>query len=250
MHQSTFEQLDTQIQNHKAVKELQLFGQNLLNTPLDNRGLKLFFGTLWAFFREIPTGISALALHISDDWMKNENEFEGTAKAAPVLYANVDEFGLSNETKLLPTHHQLFIKLVKIIGLSEQDVLANENVLSSGKSFGKITREFYRNKTVGHGIGFHLASEFTSSIEFQYFLDGFKQYSNHYNLIGDNKSALAFFHIHTLVEPIHLSLGKQIACTYIAKFPEVEEQIHEGAMVFMDAFYSMFAEMNTVIFCK
>lgn len=240
--------LSQELENHNAIKTLESFGQKLKNTKFTKKQLNIFFGTLWAFFREIPTGILSLSLKITDDWMENYNEWEGTAIAAPVLYANVDEYGIQSDISLKPTHHQLFKNLVKILGINENDLLLQENILDDGLKFGKTTREYYRNRSIAEGVGFHLSSELTSSLEFQHFFDGFKAYAEYYNLVGNTQSALSFFTIHTQVEPLHLELGKKVANTYIEKMPRIKDQIFDGAIVFMDGFDRMFKEFNNKLF--
>lgn len=245
-----FEDLESRITQHNAVNELHAFGYNLKSNVLKEEHLYVFFSTLWAFFREVPTGILSLALRISDDWMLNHDEWEGTGKAAPILYADVDEFGLQSDSKLFPTHHHLFLKLIEALNLDKRRLLEHVNIEESGKKFGELTREYYRIKSIPKGIGFHMASEFTSSVEFQYFLDGFKANKNTYGLIGDNQSALSFFHIHTVVEPLHLELGKLAAKDYLEKDNRVIHDIEDGAIAFMDGFETLFHCLNNRLFLK
>ena len=56
-----------------AIRELYLFRDNLIKHALSKDLLTKFFASLWAFFREIPTGILSLALRLSDHWAKQAN---------------------------------------------------------------------------------------------------------------------------------------------------------------------------------
>lgn len=243
-----FSALDAAISQHNAINELEKFGEYLKQTALNHVELRVFFASLWAFFREVPTGILALSLRVSDDWMSKYDEWEGTSRAAPILYANVDEFGLQSDQKLLPTHHHLFIELAHVLGVQRQDLLASANILPAGRYFGQLTRDYYRQKDIPAAIGFHLASEFTSSVEFQFFLDGFKAHQEAYQLIGEKQSALTFFKIHTMVEPLHLELGKLSARNYLEKNPEAITEIEVGAMAFMEGFEKLFSSLNHHLF--
>jgi hypothetical protein len=246
--EAIFDDLNKQMSAHPATQALDKFGAHLKGNLLNEAYLKTFFGTLWAFFREVPTGILALSLKVSDDWMENYDEWEGTCRAAPILYANVDEFGLQSSERLLPTHHQLFIKLMDTLGLNRGALLESKHILPEGKSFGRTTREYYRERSIPEGIGFHMASEFTSSLEFQHFLDGFNAHLEAYGLSGKNKSALSFFQIHTQVEPLHLELGKLCARNYLEKKPNAIDEIRTGMIAFMDGFEKMFDSFNKAFF--
>ena len=243
-----FAELEKKMSKHNAVAELNKFGDNLKNNVLSEEGLYSFFGTLWAFFREVPTGILALALRVSDDWMAKGNEWEATSKAAPILYANVDEFGLQSDQKLLPTHHGLFIKLMDALNLNRKKLLQSVNILPGGKLLGQATFDYYRNQSIPAGIGFHMASEFTSSLEFQHFLDGFKTHLDAYGLTGSKQSTLAFFQIHTLVEPLHLELGKLSAIDYLETDENSIKEIERGAIAFMNGFEKLFSDLNSHVF--
>jgi hypothetical protein len=65
----------------------------LRKKPLDGAGLRLFFASTAEFFREVPGGILALALRLTDDWMPHAR-FGAVEKGAQILYSAVDEFGL------------------------------------------------------------------------------------------------------------------------------------------------------------
>ena len=64
--------LDGSIRQHQGWMALEAFGQLLSNKALDERALKYFLASTACFFREIPGGILALALRVTDDRIDNE----------------------------------------------------------------------------------------------------------------------------------------------------------------------------------
>jgi len=102
----------------------------------------------------------------------------------------------------------------------------------------------YRSEFLGEALGFHLASEMTSSREFQYFLEGFKKYAREYGLVDEEDPVLAFFAIHCEVEPMHVATGREIVISYLEKNPGIAPQAMRGAMAFMDGFEHMFSALN------
>jgi len=243
-----FKELRESLDAHNALVELGKFGRNLASRPLSKEELKIYFSTMWAFFREVPTGILALALHVSDDSL-DRDEWNGTAKGAHILFADVDEFGLQTlHKKFQPTHHHLFRDLVHFLGVEDSDFKNPKYVLNAGKEFGAVTREYYKFKPIEAGLGFHLASELTSSIEFRYFLDGFKKYKEDYGIASDNDPILTFFRIHTLVEPMHLAQSEKIIQHYLELDASKIDQVKEGAYAFMEGFERLFAALNARIY--
>src|SRR5690348_3879916 len=81
------------IESHPGMFALRRFGEQLRRRPLDAAGRRLFFASTAEFFREVPGGILALALRLTDDWMPHDR-FGAVAKGAQILYSAVDEFGL------------------------------------------------------------------------------------------------------------------------------------------------------------
>jgi len=232
------------IVRHAALRELEKFGEIISARPLTHQGMALFFGTLWAFFKDVPAGIVALAARVTDEWIK-EDMWNGTAKAAHILYASVDEYGLHQHSKhMLPTHHQMFKQLTTHLGLSDADLFNPSNVLPEGTAMGNNTHRMYRSEFLGEALGFHLASEMTSSREFQYFLEGFKKYAREYGLVDEEDPVLAFFAIHCEVEPMHVATGREIVISYLEKNPGIAPQAMRGAMAFMDGFEHMFSALN------
>lgn len=239
-----YNEIASAIIRHGALRELERFGEILSAQPLSHEGLATFFGTLWAFFKDVPAGIVALAARVTDEWIK-EDRWNGTAKAAHILYASVDEYGLHQHNKhMLPTHHQMFKALTTHLGLSDAELFNPHYILPEGTAMGNNTYRSYRSELLGEALGFHLASEMTSSREFQYFLKGFQRYAASYGLRGEDDPVLAFFAIHCEVEPMHVATGREIIISCLEKNPSIAPQAMRGAMAFMDGFEHMFAALN------
>ncbi|UCL85090.1 iron-containing redox enzyme family protein [Pseudomonas sp. HS-18] len=239
-----YTEIASAVVRHNAIKELDRFGQILASRPLDHEGLATFFGTLWAFFKDVPSGIIALAARITDELLA-EDTWNATAKAAYVLYASVDEFGLhQHQRHMLPTHHQMFRELTEHLGLSHQDLHNPAFVLPEGVAMGDATHRLYRSDQLGEALGFHLASEMTSSREFQYFLAGFQKYAKEYDLKDEDDPVLAFFAVHCEVEPMHVSTGRDVLVSFLNRDERIGKQALRGAMAFMDGFERMFAALN------
>lgn len=239
-----YNEVASAILRHAAFKELGRFGEVISARPLTHQDMALFFGTIWAFFKDVPAGIVALAARVTDEWIR-EDMWNGTAKAAHILYASVDEYGLHQHSKhMLPTHHQMFKQLTTHLGLPDAELFNSHNVLPEGTAMGNNTHRMYRSEFLGEALGFHLASEMTSSREFQYFLKGFQLYASEYGLVDEDDPVLAFFAIHCEVEPMHVATGREIMISYLEKNPSIAPQAMRGAMAFMDGFEQMFAALN------
>ncbi|WP_313059386.1 iron-containing redox enzyme family protein [Pseudomonas rhodesiae] len=239
-----YNEVANKIVHHPAMSELEKFGGIIFSRPLSRPEMALFFATIWAFFKDVPAGIVALAARVTDEWIK-EDMWNGTAKAAHILYASVDEYGLHQHSKhMLPTHHQMFKQLTTHLGLSDTELFNPQYILPEGTAMGNNTHRMYRSEYLGEALGFHLASEMTSSREFQIFLKGFQKYAEEYGLVDEDDPVLAFFAIHCEVEPMHVATGRQIMISYLEKHPNIAPQAMRGALAFMDGFEQMFAALN------
>ena len=240
-------QLKTNIENHAGMYELKKFGRILRQKPLNFEELKIFMATLWAFYRETPNGILSLSLKVGDFW-NNIDPWEATAKAAHLLYADVDEVGLYNLRKgMQKTHHQLFKISAKHFGISVNELLADKYCLPAGIKMGKACYEYYRNQSIPVGLGFHLASELTSWPEFKYFYRGIITHLDAYKFKDKNDEALLLFKIHTLVEPIHLENSEKIVAYYYSVRSECLQELEHGTKIYMDCYYELFKELNSKI---
>ncbi len=239
-----YNEIANAIVRHSALRELESFGKIISDKPLSHPERALFFATIWAFFKDVPAGIVALAARVTDEWIK-EDMWHGTAKAAHILYASVDEYGLHQHSKhMLPTHHQMFKQLTTHLGLSDAELFNPHYILPEGTAMGNNTHRMYRSEFLGEALGFHLASEMTSSREFQFFLKGFQKYAGEYGLVDEDDPVLAFFSIHCEVEPMHVATGREIMISYLEKNPTIAPHAMRGAMAFMDGFEQMFAALN------
>lgn len=190
-----YNEVANKIVHHPAMSELEKFGGIIFSRPLSRPEMALFFATIWAFFKDVPAGIVALAARVTDEWIK-EDMWNGTAKAAHILYASVDEYGLHQHSKhMLPTHHQMFKQLTTHLGLSDTELFNPQYILPEGTAMANNTHRMYRSEYLGEALGFHLASEMTSSREFQIFLKGFQKYAEEYGLVDEDDPVLAFFAI-------------------------------------------------------
>lgn len=243
------DKFEERLANHYAMQELGHFGKHLAAAPLDYDGLRTFFATLSAFFKHSPAGIMALALRITDDWMERDR-YNATSKGGYILFADVDEYGLNElPTKgMQPTHHQLFLRLSQHLGVTEEDLHSPRYILPSGTEIGELNIEYYRQRTIGNALGFHLASETTSSREFVYFLKGFQAYKDVYKLESNRDPVLEFFRVHTLVEPLHKAMGRSIIDIYSQENPDIFYEVEQGALAFMEGFGNMFRDLNNTIF--
>lgn len=240
--------LERNIMAHQAMGNLDAFGANLARQPMDSEQQKVFFASMRAFFKDIPTGILALALRVSDDWERFE-PYEGTAKGAYILFADVDEYGLQDQhVGIQKTHHQLFRDLTEHLGISVEDLQNPKYIVPAGPALGDTTTRFYRESPVPEGLGFHLASETTSCREFVHFLRGFQAHADHYKLNSENDPVLDFFQVHIKVEPLHKSNGRKIMELYQSRNPATIVGVRSGAMEFMDGFGDLFSQINKRIY--
>lgn len=240
--------LKNEILNHSGLKNLQEFSRKFQSRPLSNYELKIFFASVGAFFLEIPPGILRLASRITDEWMTIE-PLKATEKGARVLFAAVDEFGLNNMEKgLLPTHHQLFLDMVKHWGISTTDLSNTEYILPAAAEFGRFIAEYYRNRTILEGLGVHVTIETTALVEFGAFLQGFQKFYQEYNLQSQNDSVLNFWFIHMDVEDSHGGMGLEMINLYCADRPELLNEARTGINAFMESYSRLYAEINEKLY--
>lgn len=240
--------LESEITSHGGMKALEAFGTNLRSRPLERSELLIFLATTSAFFREIPSGIVALALRVTDDWIARER-FGAVAKGATILYSAIDEFGLQQAgDPARETHHHLFLEMAERWGFSEQDLAATSYILDEGEDLGIVTSEFYRRRPIPAAVGFHVASEITSNREFVLCYEGFRSFPYAYRLAGPDEEALKFYYIHTVVEPMHGATALAAAETYASGDGDAIQEIMKGALAFMRAYGRLFEALNQRLF--
>ncbi|HET7866619.1 MAG TPA: iron-containing redox enzyme family protein [Burkholderiaceae bacterium] len=241
------EKLSAKLRAHSAFAELKRFGQLAHLQPMTPPQLEQFFGSLWTFFEEVPTGILALSLNICDQ-LRLGATWSATALAARVLTANVDEFGLRRPGD--STHHQLFAQLIQRLGLSGEQLKRSRRIFGSAYRLANTTRLLYRSPDVLAGIGLHLASELTSSVEFGHFDTSFRKHASAYGIRLDTQDdPFVFFHVHTEVEPEHyanaVALALEIAST--SRDDSYDGRILAGATAFLNDFGDLFADFNRML---
>ena len=242
------ETLTAEISEHPGMKSLDAFGANLQSRPLNAKQLRVFLATTCAFFRDVPGGILALGLRVTDDWM-DRDRFGAVSKGANVLYAAVDEFGLHAMDKGVgASHHQMFQKMAEHWGMSEADLTNPDSVLDEGELLGILTAEFYRRRPIPEALGFHVASEVTSEHEFTLCYQGFRAFPEAYGMDGPDDPVLNFYYIHTLVEPMHGLTGMDSIRPYAEHDPTVHDAVRRGAMAFMKAYGRLFDGFNKAFY--
>lgn len=238
-----YSELATRIVTHSAIVELDRFGQLIQNQALSEQELNTFFATLWAFFKDVPSGIVSLSAKITDELLVDD-PWQASAIAANVLYASVDEFGLQDQERRLKTHHQLFKDLLTHFNVTNKELLSDKYRLPAGTAMGDSTYRYYRSSKIGEALGFHLASEMTSSREFQYFLAGFKSFPEHYGLTQPDCDELIFFKIHCDVEPMHVATGRDVLVNFFARDAKIYQDALHGATEFLNNFGELFRALN------
>jgi hypothetical protein len=113
-------------------------------------------------------------------------------------------------------------------------------------SLARLTRDYYRSRDLGAGLGFHFASEKTSDREFVLCNTGFSSHWKAYNLTAARDPTLDFYYIHTLVEPMHGSTSAD-AVRAQATLPGAAAQIIAGAIAFMEGYGAFWAALNAQI---
>ena len=196
------------IESHPGMFALRRFGEQLRKRPLDAAGLQLFFASTAEFFREVPGGILALALRVTDDWMPHER-FGAVEKGAQILYSAVDEFGLHQLRRgVQASHHAFFLETAAAFGVTRSALDDPAAIMQAAREMAALTALFYRRRPVGESLGFHLASELSSDVEFTLCLEGLQAHAAHYGLSGPDDPKLGFYFIHTQVEPMHGSSSR------------------------------------------
>jgi hypothetical protein len=235
------------IESHPGMFALRRFGEQLRKKPLDAAGLRLFFASTAEFFREVPGGILALALRVTDDWMPHE-QFGAVEKGAQILYSAVDEFGLHQLRRgVQASHHAFFLETAAAFGVTRSALDDPAAITQAAREMAALTALFYRRRPVGESLGFHLASELSSDVEFTLCLEGLQAHAAHYGLSGPDDPKLGFYFIHTQVEPMHGSSSRTAVRDYLSRRPDCAAEIAAGADAFMDAYGRFFATLTDLI---
>ena len=232
------------IESHPGMFALKGFGEQLRKRPLDPAALRLFFASTAEFFREVPGGILALALRLTDDWMPHDR-FGAVEKGAQILYSAVDEFGLHQLRRgVQASHHAFFLETAAAFGITRAALEDPAAITPVAREMAALTALFYRRRPVGESLGFHLASELTSDVEFTLCLEGFRAHPDAYGLAGADDPKLGFYLIHTQVEPMHGSSSRTAVRDYLQRKPDCAGEIASGVEAFMDCYGRFFATLT------
>jgi hypothetical protein len=232
------------IESHPGMFALRRFGEQMRKKPLDAAALRAFFASTAEFFREIPGGILALALRVTDDWMPHER-FGAVAKGAQILYSAVDEFGLHQLRRgVQASHHAFFLDTAAAFGVTRSALDDAVAITQAAREMAALTALFYRRRPLGESLGFHLASELTSDVEFTLCLEGFQAHAERYGLSGPDDPKLGFYLIHTQVEPMHGSSSRTAVFDYLQRRPDCAGEVTAGADAFMDGYGRFFATLS------
>ena len=232
------------IDSHPGMFALKCFGEQLRKRPLDTAALQVFFASTAEFFREVPGGILALAMRVTDDWMPHER-FGAVEKGAQILYSAVDEFGLHQLRRgVQASHHAFFLETAAAFGVTRSGLEDAAAITQAAREMAALTALFYRRRPIGESLGFHLASELTSDVEFTLCLEGLQAHAARYGLSGPDDPKLGFYLIHTQVEPMHGSSSRTAVRDYLARRPDCADDIAAGADAFMDGYGRFFATLT------
>jgi hypothetical protein len=228
------------IESHPGMFALKRFGEQLRKRPLDPAARRVFFASTAEFFREVPGGILALALRLTDDWAPHDR-FGAVEKGAQILYSAVDEFGLHElQRGVQASHHAFFLETASAFGLTRAELEDPAHVTPTAREMAALTALFYRRRPVGESLGFHLASELTSDVEFTLCLAGFQAHPAAYGLTGPKDPKLGFYLIHTEVEPMHGASSRTAVRDYLQRRPGCADELAAGAEAFMDCYGRLF----------
>src|SRR4029434_5577495 len=91
------------------------------------------------FVLEVPPGVVALASRLTDEWFEID-AFQATGRAARILYAAVDEYGLNAmDHGLLPSHHQLYVDMAAHWKISSEELLDLRYILPACRRIARST---------------------------------------------------------------------------------------------------------------
>ena len=247
---ANIESLKTDVFSHPAVEILNSFGENLKSRPLSDEEMRILLASEGMFVLEVPPGIVRLASRMTDDWFAKE-PFAATGRAARVLFAAVDEYGLNDmETGLLPSHHQLYLNMATHWGMSAADLTNDRYIVPTAHEFAAVIRDFYRERPIIEGLGFHVANEATAPLDFGVFLLTFQEYRDHYGFKAENDPILNLLLVHEDVEVSHREMGVETVQLYTGGRADLVEQARRGVTAYMECYGRFFTELNDAIFGK
>jgi pyrroloquinoline quinone (PQQ) biosynthesis protein C len=242
------EALKTDVFSHPAVKVLEAFGDNLRSRPLTREEVRVLLASEGLFVLEVPPGVVALASRLTDEWFEID-AFEATGRAARILYAAVDEYGLNAmDHGLLPSHHQLYVDMAAHWNISREELLDDRYIAPAGREFAHTIRQYYRKQPIVEALGFHVANEATAPLDFGVFLKTFQANREAYGLTAQNDPILNFLLVHDDVEVSHREMGVEMVQLYTEGRADLVARARDGVLAYMEIYGRFFAELNDVMF--
>jgi pyrroloquinoline quinone (PQQ) biosynthesis protein C len=200
------------------------------------------------FVLEVPPGVVALASRLTDEWFEID-AFEATGRAARILYAAVDEYGLNAmDHGLLPSHHQLYVDMAAHWSISREELLDDRYIAPAGREFAHTIRQYYRKQPIVEALGFHVANEATAPLDFGVFLKTFQANREAYGLTAQNDPILNFLLVHDDVEVSHREMGVEMVQLYTEGRADLVARARDGVLAYMEIYGRFFAELNDVMF--
>jgi pyrroloquinoline quinone (PQQ) biosynthesis protein C len=244
----SIEDLKQDVFTHPAVKVLEAFGDNLRLQPLTRDQIRVLLASEGMFVLEVPPGVLSLASRITDEWFEID-AFEATGRAARVLFAAVDEYGLNAmDSGLLPSHHQLYADMAAHWDITTEELLDDRHMVPTGREFAHVIRDYYRRRPIIEGLGFHVANEATAPLDFGVFLKTFQAHRDAYGLQAENDSVLNFLLVHDDVEVSHREMGVEMVQLYTEGRPDLVARARQGVLAYMEIYGKFFAELNEAMF--
>lgn len=244
----SIEDLKTDVFSHPAVKVLEKFGENLRSRPLTRDEIRVLLASEGMFVLDVPPGILNLASRMTDEWFEID-AFQSTGRAARMLFAAVDEYGLNAvDSGLLPSHHQLYADMAAHWGITTEELLDDRYIVPTGREFAHVIRDYYRRRPIIEGLGFHVANEATAPLDFGVFLSTFQAHREAYGLQSKNDPVLNFLLVHDDVEVSHREMGVELVQLYTEGQPDLVARARHGVFAYMEIYGKFFAELNDAMF--
>jgi pyrroloquinoline quinone (PQQ) biosynthesis protein C len=244
----SIEDLKQDVFSHPAVKVLESFSDNLRAGPLVRDQIRVLLASEGMFVLEVPPGVLSLASRITDEWFEID-AFQATGRAARVLFAAVDEYGLNAmDSGLLPSHHQLYADMAAHWDITTEELLDERYIVPAGREFAHVIRDYYRRRPIVEGLGFHVANEATAPLDFGVFLKTFQTHREAYGLQAENDSVLNFLLVHDDVEVSHREMGVEMVQLYTDGRADLVARARQGVLAYMEIYGKFFAELNDVMF--
>lgn len=218
MKSGTVLRLEKMILEHEGWDVMEDYGRLLKSRVMPRNTLKKYFANQMVTAWDVPPGILALALRVSDDWMMRD-PFASHGVAAKTLFAGIHEYGLHAPERLgLAKHHFLLLKEAhQSWGFDAEELHRmkdSKDIFPEAHLLAKCIYDFLRLRPVAQGVGAHMAIEVTADREWGLNYEAFHELWKAYGLKGPDDPAIGFYAIHDEQEPIHASLTTEVAELY------------------------------------